>query len=55
MDIERLPSGNFETNALILACSVLVYNMLRYLGQNGLTGPDAPLWHKAKRRRIKQQ
>ncbi len=53
MDIERLPSGKFATNELVLACSVLVYNILRWIGQNGLTGKDAPLRHKAKRRRIK--
>lgn len=53
MDIERLPSGKFATNELVLACSVLVYNILRWIGQNGLTGPDTPLRHKAKRRRIK--
>ncbi len=53
MDIERLPSGKFATNALVLACSDLTYNVLRWNGQNGLTGPDASLCHKAKRRRIK--
>ncbi len=53
MDIERMPSGKFATNQVVLAGSVLIYNILRYLGQNGLTGPDAPLRHKAKRRRIK--
>ncbi len=53
MDIERLPSGKFATNALVLACSVLTYNILRWIEQNGLTGPDAPLRHKARRRRIK--
>ena len=53
MDIERLPSGKFATNALVLACSVLVYNILRWIGQNGLIGSDTPLRHKAKRRRIK--
>ncbi len=53
MDIERLPSRYFATNALVLACSVLVYNILRYLGQNGLTGPDTPIRHKAKCRRIR--
>ncbi|MFT6754436.1 MAG: hypothetical protein ACJA2O_004643 [Candidatus Azotimanducaceae bacterium] len=37
MDIERLPSGKFATNAPVLACSVLVYNILRWIGQNGLT------------------
>lgn len=53
MDIERLPSGKFATNALVLECSVLTYNILRWIGQNGLTGEDAPLRHNAKRRRIK--
>jgi hypothetical protein len=53
MDIERLPSGKFATNALILACSVLIYNLLRWIGQNGLIGSDSPLRHPSKRRRIK--
>ncbi len=49
LDIERLPSGKFATNALILACAQLAYNILRYIGQNGLLGPDAPPRHRAKR------
>jgi len=53
LDIERLPSGKFATNALVLACSTLAYNMLRWLGQNGLTGPGGPVRHRAKRRRIR--
>jgi len=53
LDIERLPSGKFATNALVLACAQLAYNILRWLGQNGLLGPDAPPRHKAKRRRIR--
>jgi len=53
MDIERLPSGKFATNALVLASSVLAYNILRWIGQNGLTGSRSPKRHKAKRRRIK--
>ena len=53
LDIERLPSGKFATNALVLACATVAYNILRWLGQNGLTGPDAPLRHPAKRRRIR--
>lgn len=53
MDVERLPSGKFSTNALIMSCSALMYNILRYIGQEGLTGPDAPFRHCAKRRRIK--
>jgi hypothetical protein len=50
---ERLPLGKFATNALILACAQLAYNILRWIGQNGLLGPDAPPRHLAKRRRIR--
>ncbi|MFQ5652808.1 MAG: IS1380 family transposase [bacterium] len=53
LDIERLPSGKFSTNALVLSCAQLAYNILRWIGQTGMTGPDAPLRHPAKRRRIK--
>lgn len=53
LDIERLPSGKFATNQLVLSSAVLAYNILRYLGQEGLRGPDAPVRHKAKRRRIR--
>lgn len=53
LDIERLPSGKFATNALVLAAAALAYNILRYLGQEGLTGPGAPLRHPAARRRIR--
>jgi hypothetical protein len=53
LDIERLPSGKFATNALVLGCAQLAYNILRWIGQNGLLGPDAPPRHKAKRRRIR--
>ena len=53
LDIERLPSGKFATNALVLACAVLAYNILRWIGQNGLLGADAPPRHPAKRRRLR--
>jgi hypothetical protein len=53
LDIERLPSGKFAINALVLASSVLIYNILRWTGQTALTGSRAPKRHKAKRRRIK--
>lgn len=53
MDIERLPSGKFATNALVLGVSVLAYNILRWIGQNGLLGSKSPRRSKAKRRRIK--
>jgi hypothetical protein len=53
LDIERLPSGKFATNALVLGTSMLAYNILRWIGQNGLLGPRSPKRNKVKRRRIK--
>ena len=53
LDVERLPSGKFATNALVLACAQLAYNLLRWIGQVGLLGPDAPPRRKAKRRRLR--
>ncbi len=53
LDLERLPSGKFATNSLIMALGAFAYNILRYIGQQGLLGSQAPLRHPAKRRRIK--
>lgn len=53
LDIERLPSGKFATNALMLALAGLAYNILRLIGQIGLLGEWAPVRHPAKRRRLK--
>jgi hypothetical protein len=53
LDLERLPSGKFDTNDLILHLAAFAYNCLRLLGQLGLTGEIAPIRHPAKRRRIK--
>lgn len=36
LDIERLPSGKFKTNALILELASLTYNILRIIGQHFL-------------------
>ena len=36
MDLERLPSGNFASNSLVLHLGMLVYNMLRVIGQISL-------------------
>ncbi|MCU7858971.1 MAG: transposase [Candidatus Thiodiazotropha sp. (ex Lucinoma kastoroae)] len=49
LDIERLPSGRFATNELALGASVLAYNLLRSIGQNGLLGPKSPKRQKVKR------
>jgi Transposase DDE domain group 1 len=53
LDLTRLPSGKFDTNALVCRLAALAMNMLRLMGQRGLLGPDAPVRHAAKRRRIK--
>lgn len=53
LDIERLPSGKFDTNDLVLAQAVLAYNILRWIGLMGLTGELSPVRHPAKRRRLR--
>jgi hypothetical protein len=53
LDLERLPSGKFDTNDLVCQLAALAMNLLRLMGQRALLGPDAPLRHAAKRRRIK--
>ena len=52
MDVERLPSGKFETNELVLELTVIAYNLLRMIGQESLRHrPDRK--RKVKRRRIR--
>ena len=53
MDLERLPSGKFDTNFLVCSLAAVAMNILRLIGQNALIGKDAPLRHAAKRRRMK--
>lgn len=53
LGIERLPSGKFATNALILSMAALAYNMLRLIGQIGLLGEISPVRHPAQRRRVR--
>ncbi|MGO3863322.1 MAG: hypothetical protein ACTJIA_15765, partial [Halomonas sp.] len=53
LDLERLPSGKFATNDLILHLAQLAYNILRLMGQLGMTGELSPVRHPAKRRRIR--
>ena len=53
MDLERLPSGKFATNQLVVACGALVYNILRFIGQVALVSNHGIIRHEAKRRRIK--
>ena len=53
LDLERLPSGKFDCNDLILHLAMLAYNSLRLIGQTGLLGKASPVRHPAKRRRLK--
>lgn len=50
MDLERLPSGKFATNALILELGMIAYNILRMIGQ-GTIGGRAPRQKREIRRR----
>lgn len=36
LDLERLPSGKFATNSLVLHIGMLAYNLLRLIGQESL-------------------
>jgi hypothetical protein len=53
LDLERLPSGKFDTNYVVCGLAALAMDILRLMGQAGLHGPDAPVRHAAKRRRLK--
>jgi hypothetical protein len=53
MDLERLPSGKFDTNYLVCQLAAVAMNLLRMIGQNTLNEPDSPVRHTAKRRRIR--
>lgn len=53
LDLERLPSGKFATNDLIMTLATLSYNILRWIGLISLTGDISPVRHRAKRRRLK--
>jgi len=55
MDLERLPSGNFSTNALVLLSGMVAYNLLRLCGQVSLQYKESsPSYRRKKvsRRRV---
>ena len=59
MDLERLPSGKFKTNALVLLLGLVAYNCLRLTGQESLREEGvpveewAPLRKEVSRRRLR--
>lgn len=52
LDAERLPSGKFEVNALVLSLTMLTFNLLRVIGQKSLEVEDNPLPSEVWRRRL---
>ena len=52
MDVERLPSGKFSTNELVLELAMISYNILRMIGQESLKHKQAAK-RPVKRRRIR--
>jgi hypothetical protein len=53
LDLERLPSGKFQTNELVLLLGMIAYNLLRLIGQESLQENDAPILKRPSRRRIR--
>jgi hypothetical protein len=53
MALERLPSGKFSTNALVLTLSILAFNMLRLCGQVAISKGYVPR-REVKRRRLRK-
>lgn len=53
MDVERLLSGKFDSNKLVLELTIIAYNILRIVGQESLKKRDDPGRKKVRRRRIR--
>src|SRR3989304_4529565 len=51
--LERLPSGKFQTNELVLLLGMVAYNLLRMIGQESLREADAPIRKQVSRRRVR--
>lgn len=52
MDVERLPSGKFDTNALVLELAMIAFNILRMIGQESLKYKQ-PEKRPVRRRRLR--
>ena len=53
LDLERLPSGKFQTNELVLFLGMVAYNLLKLIGQESLQESDAPIRKQVSRRRVR--
>jgi hypothetical protein len=52
LDMERLPSGKFQTNELMMHLGMLAFNILRLMGKDALRTGKVP-GHRGKRLRIR--
>ena len=53
MDVERLPSGKFATNCLMMELAMIAYNILRMIGQESLGVDDSPIGNGVGRRHLR--
>jgi hypothetical protein len=53
LDLERLPSGKFQTNELVQLLGMMAYNLLRLIGKVCLRETDAPIRKQVLRRRVR--
>jgi hypothetical protein len=53
LDMERLPSGKFRTNELVLLLGMVAYNLLRLIGQESLQEAGVPIRRQVARRRVR--
>lgn len=55
MNVERLPSGKFAVNALVLQVSMFAFNILRFIGQRAIeTAELLPYQVEVKRKRLRK-
>jgi hypothetical protein len=55
MGVERLPSGKFKVNALVLQLAMIAFNALRMIGQKAMGKKDLlPVASKNKRKRLRK-
>lgn len=55
MNVERLPSGKFAVNAILLKLAMLSFNILRFLGQTALSFSESlPYKTASKRKRLRK-
>ncbi len=55
MNVERLPSGKFIVNEIILHTAMIAFNTLRLIGQRALQFQELlPYRHKGKRKRLRK-